>query len=73
MNQYQNVERIPKSEARPGDLVFFFENGAQHVGIYIGDGKMIDAPQTGESVKVNPITGSWWGRSYTGMGRVLPA
>ncbi len=73
VNQYQNVERIPKREARPGDLVFFFENGARHVGIYIGDGKMIDAPQTGQSVKINPIAGSWWGRSYTGMGRVLPA
>ena len=73
VNQYQRVERISKKDARPGDLVFFFENGARHVGIYIGDGKMIDAPNSGEKVKVNPIAGSWWGRSYTGMGRVLPA
>lgn len=73
VNQYQRVERISKKEARPGDLVFFFENGAQHVGIYIGDGKMIDAPNTGEKVSVNPISGSWWGRSFTGIGRVLPA
>lgn len=73
VNQYQRVERIAKKDARPGDLVFFFENGAQHVGIYIGDGKMIDAPNSGEKVKVNPISGSWWGRSFTGVGRVLPA
>ena len=73
VNQYQRVERIKKKNARPGDLVFFFENGAQHVGIYIGDGKMIDAPNTGEKVKVNPISGSWWGRSFTGVGRILPA
>lgn len=73
VNQFQQVERIPRKDARPGDLVFFFENGAQHVGIYIGDGKMIDAPRAGESVKVNPISGSWWGRSFTGIGRVLPA
>lgn len=73
VNQYQRVERIAKKDARPGDLVFFFENGAQHVGIYIGDGKMIDAPNSGEKVKVNPIAGSWWGRSFTGIGRVLPA
>jgi peptidoglycan DL-endopeptidase CwlO len=72
VNQFQQVERIPRKDARPGDLVFFFENGAQHVGIYIGDGKMIDAPNTGESVKVNPISGSWWGRSFTGIGRILP-
>ena len=73
VNQFQRVERIKKKDARPGDLVFFFENGAQHVGIYIGNGKMIDAPQAGEKVKVNPISGSWWSRSYTGMGRILPA
>lgn len=73
VNQFQRVERIKRKDARPGDLVFFFENGAQHVGIYIGNGKMIDAPQAGEKVKVNPISGSWWSRSYTGMGRILPA
>lgn len=73
VDQFRGVERVSKKEARPGDLVFFFENGAQHVGIYIGDGKMIDAPQTGEKVKVNPISGSWWGRSFTGIGRVLPS
>ena len=27
----------------------------------------------GESVSVNPISGSWWGRSFTGIGRILPA
>ena len=71
--QYQQVERIKKSQARPGDLVFFFEGGAHHVGIYLGNGKMIDAPNPGESVSVNPISGSWWGRSFTGIGRLLPA
>ena len=73
VHQYQGVERISRKDARPGDLVFFFNNGARHVGIYIGDGKMIDAPQTGQAVKVNPISGSWWGRSFTGIGRLLPA
>lgn len=71
--QFGNVERIPYKDAQPGDLVFFLENGAHHVGIYIGDGKMIDAPNPGEKVSVNPISGSWWGRHFTGIGRVLPA
>lgn len=70
--QYTKVKRIKKSQARPGDLVFFFENGQHHVGIYIGRNKMIDAPGIGKKVRVSPITGSWWGRSYTGMGRILP-
>jgi cell wall-associated NlpC family hydrolase len=71
--QYQQVERIKKKDARAGDLVFFFEGGAHHVGIYLGNGKMIDAPNPGEAVSVNPISGSWWGRSFTGIGRLLPA
>ena len=70
--QYKHARKIKKKYAQPGDLVFFFERGAHHVGIYIGNGKMIDAPRTGERVRVSPITGSWWGRSYTGMGRILP-
>jgi cell wall-associated NlpC family hydrolase len=44
--------------ARPGDLVFFDHSsrpGIDHVGIYIGDGKMIAAPQEGETVKVQPV------------------
>ena len=69
--QYGQVTKVKKSNAQPGDLVFFFEQGAHHVGIYIGNGKMIDAPRTGEHVRVSPISGSWWGRSYTGIGRIL--
>jgi len=71
--QYTKVKRIKKSQAQPGDLVFFFRNGAHHVGIYVGKNKMIDAPGVGGKVRVSPITGSWWSRSYTGMGRILPA
>lgn len=70
--QYTKVKRIKRSQAQPGDLVFFFKNGAHHVGVYIGGGKMIDAPGVGGRVRVSPISGSWWSRSYTGMGRVLP-
>lgn len=70
--QYTQVEKISKKNAKPGDLVFFFERGAHHVGIYIGNGKMIDAPGRGHEVRVSPISGSWWSRTYTGMGRVLP-
>ena len=69
--QYGKVERISVEEAQPGDLVFFFRGGAHHVGIYIGKGKMIDAPGRGRSVRVSPITGSWWGRTFTGMGRIV--
>ena len=69
--QYGKVKRISIEDAQPGDLVFFFRGGAHHVGIYIGKGKMIDAPGRGHRVRVSPITGSWWGRTFTGMGRII--
>jgi peptidoglycan DL-endopeptidase CwlO len=47
---------IPRSDLEPGDLVFFYPD-ISHVGIYIGDGLMIDAPDFGETVQVEPV--SW--------------
>jgi cell wall-associated NlpC family hydrolase len=72
-SQYSSTRRIPVSEAQPGDLVFFFKRGAHHVGIYIGGGKMVDAAGRGKGVRISPISGSWWGRTFSGIGRVLPA
>jgi peptidoglycan DL-endopeptidase CwlO len=45
----------PISSPAPGDLVFF--NGLGHVGIYIGGGKMVDAPHTGSVVRIDSISG----------------
>lgn len=60
---------VEKSEMRPGDLVFWDNssrnNGADHVGIYIGNNKFISAPQPGESVKVSQLYGNYWARRYT--------
>ena len=58
---------IPKSELEPGDLVFF--NGDSHVGMYVGGGDMIDAPQTGEDVEKVSLSGSWYVDNYDGAVR----
>lgn len=71
--QYQRVKKISRKNARPGDLVFFMRNGAHHVGIYIGKGRMIDAAGYRDGVRISPISGSWWSRTYSGMGRILPS
>lgn len=55
------------AQARPGDLVFW-GNPAHHVGIYIGNGQMIDAPHTGASVRIEPVVG--FGRDFSGIRRV---
>jgi peptidoglycan DL-endopeptidase CwlO len=56
---------VARSDLEPGDLVFFFSD-ISHVGIYIGDGMMIDAPDFGETVKVDPV---WWS-AYDGAVRI---
>ncbi|MGH3426087.1 MAG: C40 family peptidase, partial [Terriglobales bacterium] len=54
--QYSNLggRRVSLDALMPGDLVFFY-SGISHVGIYIGGGKMIHAPEPGESVKIGNI------------------
>jgi len=50
---------IPLNQIRPGDLVFFGQP-ITHVGIYFGNGQMVDAPHTGARVRIEPF-GSWFG------------
>ena len=59
--QYKATKKISKSEAVPGDLVFFhYRNGyVYHVGIYVGDGKVLHSPKRGQDVRIVKI---WTGR-----------
>ena len=69
--QYEQTERIPLKDARPGDLAFYFENGAHHVAIYIGDGKVVHASDYGIGVVKGVVKGTpWTNTHFTGMGRV---
>lgn len=52
--QYEAFPRVSVDALAPGDLVFFYPT-IHHVGIYIGDGKMIHAPHTGDVVRVSSI------------------
>jgi cell wall-associated NlpC family hydrolase len=47
--------RVPESQLRPGDLVFFY-SGVSHVGLYIGGGRMIHAPHPGAPVSIAPVS-----------------
>ncbi|MCX5399209.1 C40 family peptidase [Streptomyces sp. NBC_00102] len=47
-------QRVSRSQLAPGDLVFFY-SGISHVGLYIGDGKMIHAPHPGAPIRIAPI------------------
>ncbi|MFB0631389.1 NlpC/P60 family protein [Streptomyces sp. AB3(2024)] len=52
--QWARLPRVPLDRLRPGDLVVYFPK-ATHVALYIGDGKVIQAPRPGATVKVSPI------------------
>lgn len=58
--QIKQGESIPLSELKLGDLVFTY--GVDHVGIYVGGGSYIHAPQPGEAIKVSQITSFTEGR-----------
>lgn len=56
---------IPKGELQAGDLIFSGANGkVSHVGIYIGNGKMIHAPQSGDVVKISEINSGYYKDRY---------
>ena len=52
--QWARLKRIPLKELRPGDLVIYFPE-ATHVAMYLGQGMVVQAPRTGEKVKVSPL------------------
>lgn len=53
-DQWNAGHRVAKSDLQPGDLVFFYSD-LHHVGIYIGDGRMIHAPRTGKNIEILSI------------------
>lgn len=64
-SQFNAGTRISRDQLQPGDLVFFYTD-LHHMGIYIGKGQMLHAPQTGDVVKISPMKG----RPFAGGVRV---
>jgi cell wall-associated NlpC family hydrolase len=63
--QFRATDRVALADAQPGDLVFYGDP-IHHLGIYIGNGKMVEAPRTGLHVRVMPIKR----RDLVGIGRI---
>ncbi len=66
------LAKVDQKDLKPGDLVFFntMRRTFSHVGIYLGGGKFIHSPRTGESVRIEDINISYWARHFTGARRV---
>jgi cell wall-associated NlpC family hydrolase len=72
--QYTAGPPVPAGQPlEPGDLVFYGTTGhtIHHVGLYIGDGKMIHAPQSGDVVRISAYR--WTGDDFWGATRPLPS
>ncbi|MGB8389160.1 NlpC/P60 family peptidoglycan endopeptidase RipA [Mycobacterium sp.] len=53
--QYNLGRKIPSSQMRRGDVIFYGPGGSQHVTLYLGDGQMLEAPDIGLKVRVAPV------------------
>ncbi|AFA73366.1 NlpC/P60 family protein [Gordonia polyisoprenivorans VH2] len=53
--QYTSGPQFPLAQMQRGDMIFYGPNASEHVALYLGDGKMVEAPQSGDVVKVSPV------------------
>jgi peptidoglycan DL-endopeptidase RipA len=54
--QYTSGKKVPIGDIRPGDMLFWGDGGKiHHVALYLGDGKMVEAPYSGAKVRVTPV------------------
>jgi len=65
-------EPLNPSELRPGDLVFYntMREPFSHVGIYIGEGKFVHSPKSGDRIRVEQMDLRYWQTRYNGARRI---
>lgn len=74
MYHLRDAAPIKKSELESGDLVFFRINNrrvADHVGVYLGNGKFIQSPRTGEEIRISQLNNDYWHNHYIGARRLV--
>ena len=67
--QYRVGKPVSRGALRPGDIVFFDSLG--HDGIYIGSGRFVHSPHSGDVVKISSIHDSWYSTGWVGARRVF--
>ena len=62
---------VKRTRLAPGDLVFFGKGAINHVGIYVGEGRFVHAPNAGGTVRLDALDGPYWKDTYLYAKRVL--
>ena len=68
---YGEGRRVGRERMRAGDVLFF--EGLGHVGLYLGRGRMVHAPQTGRDVEIVRLAATSYGRRLVGARRISRA
>ncbi len=73
--QAAGLPAVARQSLQPGDLVFFntLRRTFSHVGIYIGDGRFVHAPRSGQLVRVERMDSPYWAHRFDGARRVAAA
>ncbi|GAB19991.1 putative Rpf-interacting protein [Gordonia effusa NBRC 100432] len=53
--QYTSGPQVPLAQIQRGDMIFYGPSASQHVALYLGDNKMVEAPESGSVVKISPL------------------
>jgi len=71
--QWANSHPVPRKEIRPGDLLFFHQEGKRnsHVAIYVGDNRFVHAPSSGKQVSTASLTDRYWSQHFAGARRPI--
>jgi hypothetical protein len=65
------VPDVRDNRLAPGDLLLFGDGSVSHVGIYVGHGRFVHAPNSGGTVRLDEVNGWYWREHYLGARRVL--
>jgi murein DD-endopeptidase len=74
MYHLRDAASVDRGELESGDLVFFRTRGrgtADHVGVYVGNGKFIQSPRSGRDIQITSLSEDYWQRHYVGAKRVM--
>lgn len=74
MYHFPQARNISDRDLQRGDLLFFrihSDRKADHMGVYLGDGRFIESPRTGERIRISYLNEEYWQRHFLGGRRVI--